>query len=200
MTSGFRNIKLIKLINKKTFFCAGILIKCFLITGCENDLKDVEEISSQKLAVSVEKSYGVEVLYSDSAKVKAKLIAPEVLHFKTKDPYYEMPKGITIIFFDENQKESGRTTSDYAKRKEIQKIVELKKNVVVVNSKGQTLKSEEVIWDENKHRFYSDKVVTLTSPDGSILYGTGFWADENLKNYNIYQATGNINVSQKEGF
>jgi LPS export ABC transporter protein LptC len=168
--------------------------------SCENDLKDVEEISSQKLSVQVDRSDTVEVIYSDSAKVKAKLIAPEVLHYKTTTPYYEMPKGILVIFFDENQNESGRTTSDYAIRKEVEKIVELKKNVVVVNAKGEKLTSDEVIWDEAKHRFYSDKMVTVTLANGTILYGTGFWADQDLKNYNIDQATGNINVPQNQGF
>ncbi len=200
MTSGSRDINLIKLIHRRFPLFAGIMSTWFLIAACENDLKDVELISSQKTSVQVDTSKSVEVIYSDSAIVKAKLMAPEVLYFKTADPYYEMPKGVRVIFFDAYQKENGQTTSDYAVTRESQKIVELRKNVVIINSKGETLKSDEVVWDQNKHRFYSDKVVTLTAANGSILYGTGFWADESLKNYNIYQATGNINVPQKEGF
>jgi len=201
MTDGSRNINLIKLISRRVFFFAGLVAALFFISSCENDLKDVALLSSQKLSVQVDTSDNVEVLYSDSAIVKAKLITPKVLHFKTTEPYYEMPKGILLIFFDANQKESGRTTSDYAIRRETQKIVELKKNVIVVNAKGETLKSDEVIWDENKHRFYSDKPVTLTSANGSILNGTGFWADESLKRgWSIYQGMGPINVPQKEAF
>lgn len=200
MTSGSRDINLIKLINWRFYLIVGVMATGFFITACENDLKDVELLSSQKLSIQVDTSKSVEVLYSDSAIVKAKLITPEVLYFKTTEPYYEMPKGIVLIFFDANQKENGRTTSDYAIRRETQKIVELKKNVIVINAKGETLKSDEVIWDENKHRLYSDKIVTVTLANGSILYGTGFWADEGFKNWNMYQATGNINVPQKEGF
>jgi hypothetical protein len=76
----------------------------------------------------------------------------------------------------------------------------LKKNVLVVNAKGEQLKSDEIIWDENQHRFYSNKLVILTHPNGTTLYGTGFWADENLKNYNIDQATGPVYVPRQEGF
>lgn len=179
---------------------AAIAAISFCVVSCENDLKDVEQISSQRLAVQVDRSDSVEVVYSDSAIVKAKLIAPVVLHYKTTNPYYEMPKGILVIFFDEHQKESGRATADYAIRKEVEKIVVLKKNVLVVNAKGEKLKTDEITWDENKHRFFSDKMVTLTSPDGSIWYGTGFWANEDLKSFILYQATGNFNVPEKEGF
>jgi LPS export ABC transporter protein LptC len=188
------------LFSVRLFGFLGILAISCLIASCENDLKDVEEISSQKLAVQIERSENVEVIYSDSAVVKAKLTAPVVLHYKTADPYYEMPKGILVIFFDENQQETGRTTADYAIRRELKKIVELKKNVVVVNAKGNQLKSDEVIWDENQHRFYSDKSVTITDPNGSVFNGTGFWADESLKSWNIDQGAGPIYGLKDEGF
>ncbi len=171
-----------------------------LISSCENDLKDVEEISSKKLLVPVDKSYGVNLLYSDSALVKANLITPQLFHFRTKDPYYEMTKGITIIFFDDKRKENARITSEYGIWKENQKIIELKKNVVVINPKGETLKSDEVIWDMNKHRFYSNKMVTVVFANGSTFYGDGFWSDEDLFPYNLNQARGNINVPEKQTF
>ena len=170
-----------------------------LVSSCENDLKDVEEISSKKLLIPVDKSYGVNLLYSDSALVKANLLTPQLFHFRTKDPYYEMTKGITIIFFDAKQKENARITSEYGIWKENQKIVEFKKNVVVINPKGETLKSDEVIWDMNKHRFYSNKLVTVVLAN-STWYGDGFWSDEDMFPYNLNQARGNINVPEKQTF
>lgn len=171
-----------------------------LVSSCENDLKDVEEISSKKFLIPVDKSYGVNLLYSDSAVVKANLITPQLFYFRTKDPYYEMTKGVTIVFFDEKRKENARITSEYGIWKENQKIVELKKNVVVINPKGETLKSDEVIWDMNKHRFYSNKMVTVVFANGSTFYGDGFWSDEDLFPYNLNQARGNINVPEKQTF
>jgi hypothetical protein len=90
------------LISFRLFGFVGVAAILLFLSSCENDLKDVEQISSQKLAIQVDRSENVEVIYSDSAIVKAKLIAPVVLHYKTTDPYYEMPKGILVIFFDEN--------------------------------------------------------------------------------------------------
>ena len=95
------------MIKLSTFrFLAGCIVMASLaLVSCENDLKDVEKISSKSLAVPVDKSYGVTIIYSDSAKVKAKLLAPELDYYRTTSPYYEMPKGLTIIFLDEKQQE-----------------------------------------------------------------------------------------------
>jgi LPS export ABC transporter protein LptC len=170
-----------------------------VLLSCENDLKDVEKISAKKIAVPVDRSTGVEIIYSDSAVVKAKLITPELLHFKTSNPYYEMKKGVTIIFLDVNQQENSRVTADYAIRYENEKKVELKKNVVAVNQKGETFKSDELVWDENKKRFTSTKLVSITSA-GNTLFGTSFWANENFSYYEITQSTGDLSLKDKAGF
>ena len=167
--------------------------------ACENDLRDVEEVSSKKISVPVDKSTGVEIIYSDSAKVKAKLITPELLHFKTENPYYEMKKGVTIIFYDLTLKESSRVIADYAIRRENEKQVELKQNVVATNKKGETFKSDELIWDENKKRFTSNKMVSV-SLGGNTYYGTSFWANEDFSYYEMKQATGDLNLTEKQGF
>jgi len=165
--------------------------------GCENDLKDVERISNRNISIPVDKSYGVEVIYSDSAQVKAKMITPELHHYNTEKPYYEMPKGVTLIILDENQKESSRVTSDYAIRRENEKITELKKNVVAVNKEGKIFKSEELIYDENQRKFYSNQLVSIVTKSQTIN-GTSFWANETFSYYEIQQSTGNFDVPQNQ--
>lgn len=170
-----------------------------MLMACENDLKDVEQISSKKLAVPVDVSTGVEIIYSDSAHVKARILTPELRHYKTDNPYYEMKKGVTIIFLDGQQHETSRVTADYALRRENEKRVELRRNVVAVNNKGETFKSEELIWDENQRRFTSGKLVSVTS-QGNTLYGTSFWANEDFTYYEISQSTGDLSLTEKHGF
>ena len=176
---------------KFLLFAAGIL----LVAACENDLKDVEKISNQRAALPVDRSTGVELIYSDSAQVKAKLLAPELLQYNTANPYLEMNKGVTIIIYDANQQEMSRITADKAVRRQNEKMVELRNNVVVVNKKGETFKSEELIWNENTRRFSSSKLVSITTANQTV-YGTGFWAPEDFSYYEITQGTGNFNVSE----
>ena len=172
-------------------FC--IICCAFLLISCENDLKDVERISARNASIPVDKSYGVEIIYSDSAKVKARMLTPELHHYNTDKPYYEMPKGVTLIVLDENQEEKSRVTADYAISRESEKIVELKKNVVVVNKEGKTFKSEELFWDQNKKRFYSNQLVSIITKT-DVINGTSFWANENFSYYEFEQGTGNFDV------
>lgn len=184
---------------KAYIYYSLFLFALFAQVACENDLRDVEEISSKKTPVPVDKSIGVEIIYSDSTKVKAKLIAPELLHFKTQNPYYEMKKGVTIIFYNADLKESSRVVADYALRRENEKQVELRRNVVATNERAETFKSDELIWDENKKRFTSSKMVSITS-SGNTIYGTSFWANEDFSYYEISQSTGDLSLTEKQGF
>jgi len=171
-----------------------------LFISCENDLREVEKISSKAPSIKVDTTRGVTVIYSDSAVVKAKLSAPILYTYNTSQPKYEFVKGVTIIFFDDQQKESSRVVSDYAVRKENEKIVELRKNVVVTNIKGDTFKSEELLWDEKLKKFYSRQLVYITKPDGTSLAGTGFESDETFLNPKIESASGTLATGDKLTF
>lgn len=178
--------------SRLTFTCLIIL---GLLSSCENSMEEIERVAAQKSTIPLDRSTGVEMIYSDGAVVKGKLLTPELLHFKTQNPYYEMKKGVTIIFIDLNQQESSQVVADYAIRYENQKTMELRHNVVVTTRDGKTFKSEELIWDENSRRFYSNKTVAVSTPSQTI-YGTRFWANEDFSLYEIEQSTGNFNVGQ----
>src|SRR5690606_22006238 len=105
-------------------YFSGLLF-VFLASACENDLKEVERISSIQKEAPVDASYGVTIIYSDSAVVKAKLTAPEMLHYNTDSPYYVFPKGGTLIFYGPDQNETQRVTADYAIQREESGITEL---------------------------------------------------------------------------
>ena len=174
--------------------CVGFAV----LPGCENDLSNVRAIELRQQG-EVELTTNAEIIYSDSARVKAKLKAPQLFHHKTKDPYYEMPKGIEVVFFDAFLKQSSKVTSDYAIRKENQRIIELRKNVIATNAEGKTFKSEELIWDENLKRFYSNKFVTIQAPNQDAFYGPGFWANEDFSYYEIIQGTGVFSLKENLG-
>lgn len=181
------------MLKAKKHIIFGILSLCF--AACENDMSKVKQIElKQKEEIEITK--GAEIIYSDSARVKAKLTTPILYNHKTaKNPFYEMPKGIVVIFYDENLKQTSKVTSEYAIRKENEKIIELKKNVVATNAEGKTFKSEELIWDENLKRFYSNRVVTITT-DKATISGTSFWATEDFSYYEIKQGAGPIQFNQ----
>lgn len=173
------------MISRLLYIFTAILV---LVGGCKSDISKLKAIKLKKEA-SIETTIEAEMIYSDSAKVKAKLNAPVLLNIKTDTPYYEMPKGMQVVFYNDSLQQSSKVTSDYAITKDNQKILELRKNVVAVNNKGETFKSEELIWDQNKRIFFSNKLVDISTGSAQIS-GTKFWAKEDFSYYEIKQGAG----------
>lgn len=168
-----------------------LIVLQVLLTSCnDDDLKNATAISSKQITLSKDRSYDVEIIYSDSARVKAKGFAPILDQVKPSmgSSYSEMPKGVRIQFFNELLEKTGTITSNYAINKETEKITIFRKNVVVV-TESITFTTEELTWDENK-KMYSSPYGTVTSKDGSVLTGTSFTAPQDFSTYNITQAGG----------
>lgn len=179
-------------------FLPAIIAGIGLITGCENDLRDIQKISANEVSKPVERFTDVDVIYSDSAKVKAHMTAPLMLNYKVAKPYTEMPKGVKVIFYDKDLKESSIIIADYAIRRETEKNIELRKNVVGTNANGDTFSSDELIWDENTKQIHSNKLVHVKMADGSVTDGTSFISDENFNHWKLIQGTGIIHVNNQD--
>jgi LPS export ABC transporter protein LptC len=155
----------------------------------------------------VQRTTGVDIIYSDSAKVKAKALAPLMLDYNTDNttntgknkPYSVLPKGIKINFYTDSLTLSGTLVADSAILRDNNKIAEMYKNVVVTNAKGETFKSEQLIWDQNKKIFYSDKVVHIKMVTGTVMEGTSFTSDESFNHWKMQQSTGVIHVDSDLG-
>jgi LPS export ABC transporter protein LptC len=179
-------------------FLPVVIAGLALMTSCENDLKDLQKISANEVSKPIERYTNVDVIYSDSAKVKAHMTSPLMLEYKIAKPYTEMPKGVKVIFYDNALKESSTIIADYAIRREAEKNIELRKNVVGTNATGDTFTSDELIWDENTKQIHSNKLVHVKMADGSVTDGTSFTSDENLNHWKLTQGTGIIHVNNQE--
>ncbi|WP_339923077.1 LPS export ABC transporter periplasmic protein LptC [uncultured Cyclobacterium sp.] len=135
-------------------------------------------------------SFKVELLHSDSAIVRTKLMADKQLEFKNGDA--EFPEGVVIHFFDKEGELSTTIRADrgYLDRKT--NIYRGEGDVQVHNLvKEQKLNSEELFWDKSKKKIYTEKFVTVEQPD-RIIKGTGMEADEGFNEYKFTKVTGVI--------
>ncbi len=181
-----------------TLYLPALFICMLTLNACENSLNDIKKIASKEEDRPISRSTGVDVIYSDSAKVKARLFTPLMIDLDDpKKPYQEMPKGVKIIFYDDDLKEKGTITSDYAIRLEKENQITFRKNVVATNAQGETFKSEELIYDQNTKKIYSNKPVQITMTNGNIMNGAGFKSNESLYPWTIAQSTGIFKVDDK---
>lgn len=181
-----------------TTYLPALFVCMLTLSACENSLNDIKKISSKEEDKPISRSTGVDVIYSDSAKVKARLFTPLMIDLDDpKKPYQEMPKGVKIIFYDDDLKEKGTITSEYAIRLEKENQITFRKNVVATNAQGETFKSEELIYDQTTKKIYSNKPVQITMKNGNSMNGTGFKSNESMYPWTIDNSKGIFNVDEK---
>ena len=172
----------------------ALLTGMLLLSACENDLNKVRELSANQVNMNVDTIHGVDMIFSDSAKVKFRILAPLLLKYEGKTEYNLMPKTVNALIFDNNSQE-GTITADTGIQSDAKKDIEFRKNVVARNVKGETFKSDELIWNQTTKTVYSNKLVQITMANGDIMNGTGFVSDANMKHWTIKSSTGIFNVT-----
>lgn len=174
----------------------ALIVLAFLgmaLCSCKNKMEDIEAITFVD-TFPQETVKNVEIIYSDSAKVKAILKAPLYKRYVGKNPYIEMPKGVNVIFYDSIMRVKTHLTAKYAIKYDKKNVMEAKNDVVVVNEKGEKLNTEKLIWDENRRKIYTDVFVKITTND-KIIYGEGMDADDSFLKWKIQKVSGTFYIS-----
>lgn len=171
------------------------LVAVILTSGCSNDIEKVK-LFSNKAIEPVESAHHIRVIYSDSAKTKLEIVAPELNRFQRPEHYVEMPAGFHAVFYGENLKVTSSLTAGYGIRHERDKTMEARKNVIVVNQKGDTLNTEHLIWDEKTEKLHTNEFVKITTRD-EVIFGNGFEANQDFTRYKIFNIKGTISINSK---
>lgn len=179
------------LLNKEMYSRVNIIFKSIVIISlvtmlfsCVNNSNEVKNLFfSKNLPVGVTKE--MYHLYKDSGRVTSKLITPLLKNFSNRKehPYNEFPKGLKLITFENNGKDSTTILADYSIAYSKTLITELKGNVVIKNhTDNSTLYTDQLFWDQNTDYFFSEKAFRLVSPDNDIK-GIGFESKKDLTKF-----------------
>ncbi len=170
------------------FILVGMLFSC---SG--NDLKDVETVNATD-DTPLEVSYDVEISYTDSGMLKARLVSPEVQRFADEETVHYSPNGIDVMFYDSAMNEDSHMHAQRGKFFENQRRVELRDSVVVTSQGGEMLETEFLVWVQDSG-FYTDKYVKITK-EKTILHGQGLTANEHFTKYKITKPFGEITINK----
>lgn len=169
----------------------------FFATACENDVQVVNSITqNEKQELPAESSENVEFLYSDSAKVKSKLSAKQLDRYVGENPYFEMTKGMEVVFYTNFPQIQTKLTAEYGIGKnngESIETLEAQRNVIVINEKGEKLNTEHLTWNGVTKKIYTDKFVKITTQD-EVIWGDGLEANEDFSEYEITHVKGQIYI------
>jgi len=171
----------------RTMIFSGVLI--VMVAGCEEKIRPtvLPEIDSKTLPH--QESWNSTITISDSGVVKAIIDAGYIR-------VYEEPRrtllsdGVVVDFYDEEGVKTSVLTSLEASVNDVTNDLEAWGNVVVVSESDSTvLRTERLFWDNRRELIHTPEFVRIVSPQEKIQ-GTGFEAEQNLKNYRIFKVSG----------
>jgi LPS export ABC transporter protein LptC len=160
------------------------------LAACENDEKKVDALSKKR--ITVDEGIRIESFFSSDGKVKARLTAPVMRNYQTDSPYIEFPKTLHVDFYNDSTRViETRLDARYGKYRENEKKVFLKDSVTVYNVSGDTLRSMELWWDQQRREFYTDKPARIYRKDGTHIYGKdGLTAAQDFSEVIFHTASG----------
>lgn len=142
--------------------------------------------------VTRESAEDVTIEYSDSGLRRAAIKAPLMVGVKkVRNPYVEMPKGIKVDFFAPDGKIESYLTAEYAISFTEKKKIYVRRKVEVLNIKGDTMLTEELVWNQKTGKITTDKFVVIKTKS-QIISGDGMESDQTFSDWKITNVTGTI--------
>ena len=156
-----------------------------LASACSDDGRQVIAISADPETFPTMRTINVSTLISDSGYTRYHITTPLWLMFEeAKNPHWSFPDGLFIVQFNDSMQETGVFTADTATYLSAQKLWRFDRNVRMKNINGDRFMTQQLFWDQNSRKVYSDSFVHIERADRTIE-GYGFVSNENMTSYVI---------------
>ncbi|MFA5815791.1 MAG: LPS export ABC transporter periplasmic protein LptC [Bacteroidales bacterium] len=170
-----------------------------LIFSCGNDIEKINKLDNPD-TIPAAHATNVEIIVSDSAFVRIKIISPELKEFPVADslePKTEFPQGLVATFYNKSLQVESTLVAGYAIYHTKRKLFEASKNVVIRNfTQDQELHTDQLWWDEINEKIWSDQAVTIITASGTTFGDSGFESDQNFTKYSIRRSHGQMKVKE----
>jgi LPS export ABC transporter protein LptC len=175
------------------FLLCIILVNAFV--ACNSKMQKVNEKIDKSL-LDNENADSVTLFYSNNGHTKARLSSKTFTHvLNGKPPYVDMTNGLKVQFYGDNDSATSILTAQRGRYFEGNNNILVRDSVVVKNNKHEELHTDELIWNEAKQIFYTEKQVTIYTPT-QIIKGNGMEANQDFTYYKIINPTGIIAVAK----
>ena len=177
-----------------TLFKSGIkkvmllMIAALFFISCESNFNEVRKINITELN-PVGEAQDFDLKYTDSGKIKAVLISPQMLDYSHLDfPYTEFPKGIKVTIYDEKGNQSF-VTSKYAISYSVSNLIDLRGQVTITTHDGKKLETEQLYYDQKNEWFFTQKNYKFTDK-GNVINGEGIDFSKDFKHLDTQKING----------
>ncbi len=170
-----------------------LLAAACVLCACKNDLDEIPSVDVDRDAPE-RTTTQAEYFYSDSGHVRNRLRAGRVEEFMTEGrERTALSDGVELTFFDATGKPGSVLTARRGFIHPKTHRMEVEEKVVFTNTLGEKLETEELIWNQDSDRVFTNKPVKITRSQ-DIIYGQGLDANEDFSHYTIRKITGTLFV------
>jgi len=164
-----------------------------MFVSCVNDLDRVAAVEVPKAAAD-RITTDAEYLFTDSGLVRNRLRSGRIAEWSTEPKRTELSEGLELVFFNAAGEQSSMLTARRGVMVPDEKRMEVNEQVVFINAKGERLETEQLTWDQDSARVYTDRAVRIQR-GGDIIHGQGLVASEDFSRYTITRITGILDVA-----
>ncbi len=175
--------------DKASFFFLLFPFSCLLLTSCEEDKKVIKK---EEYKGPISEVYGINMTYSDSAKLVVRMTTDVQLTMASEDKIF--PKEIRVFFFDKFGNNTTKLRGDSARFIRAKNLYRIMGRVQIDNQvKHEVLETPELFWSPDTKKIYTDKRVDIKTPD-QVLHGMGMDSNQDFTDYTIRKVTGVVSV------
>ena len=180
-----------KLINKTL-----VIIAITTFFSCDDSstlLKQINTFKENPVGIA----YDINMTYTDSASIKARLEAPVHLDFSHLSfKYSEFPDGLKVIFYNEQNQEN-TVYADYGILYNQTKIVDLQGNVVLLSYDGSRLETDQMYWDAEKEWLFTEEPFLFQNNDYNLA-ANRLDTNKEFSKFQTGKLSGTIAVEEKK--
>ncbi|GGE87363.1 LPS export ABC transporter protein LptC [Chishuiella changwenlii] len=193
------NIKANKNVVVKLNFIFSLMSIFILLFSCG---RETPPNNKKKVDFPTRTLINANIINNDSGRISWNLRSPLIEEFTTvKSPYTLFKKGLNVDFYEKGKEKPGYFIADWAKLDDGTGIYEGRGNVIVVNEKGDSLKSDQLFWNKKRKTVYTSKEVYLINSKGDSLKATnGLQASDDLEHYTLFNNQGYMYVDDNQKF
>ena len=165
----------------------GLLFSIALV-ACTNDPKLVQDFVSDK-EQAIEQIKGAELLHTENGKIKVRIVADKIERFQNQQPGLIFSEKIQVYFYNDSSELRSTLMANDASIDEDAEIMLAQNNVILTSHDDKKLETEELVWDEQQKKIYTDKKVKITTGK-EVVYGEGFTSNSDFTEYSIIKIHG----------
>ena len=160
------------------------------VTACKDEVTGTVKRSTDPEKVPTMSSRNVQTVISDSGNTRYRITTKTWLMYEeAAKPHWIFPSGVIAEELGPGFKTVTSVKCDSAYYDEQKRLWSLNGNVRITNVNKELILTDQMYWNQEEHRLYSDAFIHIEKID-RVIEGYGYDSNEKLTTYQVHKVKG----------